>query len=244
MVTQLHDPAQGSLAAVVPATAMLLAGDLFSWSPAAGRVFFVLALVAATVFASWRLASWFEGRLSFESMHSGYLLPTVAPGLIGADVAHVVGFTDLAWGLFGVGVFFTVIMTAILVLRLAIHAPLPDQLVPTTMILLAPPAVGGIAWFALNGRVVDPVAQAILGVGVLLLLVQAAMVPRYRRLRFSLGFWSFTFPLAAAVAWGLEWLEIVEMPGWRVLTGVVVAAFTVFLGVIAARSLRLVTRGP
>ena len=242
LISQLHDPAQGSLAALAPATAMLLAGDLAGWSPVAGRALFLFVLVVAAVFAAWRLASWFEGQLSFESMHPGYLLPTVAPGLIGAEVAHVIGYHGLAWGLFGVGVFFTVVMTAIIVLRLAFHAPLADPLLPTTAILLAPPAVAGIAWFALNDHTVDPAAQAMAGVGVLLFLVQVAMVPRYRRLRFSLGFWSFTFPLAAAVAWGEEWLELTGVPGWRVITGVVAALFTVFVAAIAVQSVRLVTR--
>ncbi|GAA1528313.1 hypothetical protein [Kribbella lupini] len=244
LAQQLHHPAQGSLASLAPVTAMLLAGDLSTYSLGAGRVMFLLALLVSTVFAAWRLASWFEGRLEFESMHPGYLLPTVAPGLVGASVAAGVGFHGLAWALFGVGTFFTVIMTAILVLRLAFHAALADPLLPTTAILLAPPAVAGIAWFALNGGVVDPVAEATAGVGVLLLLVQVVMVPRYRRLRFSLGFWSFTFPFAAAVAWTEEWLELEQTPGWQVTTGILAVLMTAFIAAIAVQSLRLVTRRP
>ncbi|MEV6287719.1 hypothetical protein [Kribbella sp. NPDC051770] len=244
LAQQLHHPAQGSLASLAPVTAMLLAGDLATYSLGAGRAFFLLALLVSTVFAAWRLASWFEGQLNFESMHPGYLLPTVAPGLVGASSAAGVGFRGLAWALFGVGIFFTVIMTAILVLRLAFHAPLADPLLPTTAILVAPPAVAGIAWFALNGRVVDAVAEATAGVGVLLVLVQVAMLPRYRRLHFSLGFWSFTFPFAAAVAWTEEWLEIEAMPGRRVATGVLAVLMTAFIAAIAVESLRLVTRRP
>jgi tellurite resistance protein len=242
LAQQLHHPAQGSLASLAPVTAMLLAGDLSTYSLGAGRAMFLLALLVSTAFAAWRLASWFEGRLEFESMHPGYLLPTVAPGLVGASVAAGVGFHGLAWALFGVGVFFTVIMTAILVLRLAFHAALADPLLPTTAILLAPPAVAGIAWFSLNGRVIDPVAEATAGVGVLLLLVQVVMVPRYRRLKFSLGFWSFTFPFAAAVAWAEQWLELEQTPGWQVTTGILAVLMTAFIAAIAVESLRLVTR--
>ena len=85
----------------------------------------------------------------------------------------------------------------------------------------------------------DPVAEAIAGIGVLLFLVQVAMVPRYRRLRFSLGFWSFTFPLAAAVAWAVEWLALEQSPGWRVITGVLAVVLTAFVATIAAKSVRL-----
>lgn len=238
LISHLRHPVQGPIASLAPVVAMLLAADLFTWSPVAGRVLFLLALAVSVVFAAWILASWFEGRLELEVVHAGYLLPTVAPALIGADVAHNMGYSGLAWGLFAVGGFFSVVMTSILVLRLAFHNPLPDALQPTTAILLAPPAVGGLAWFSMNGYTVDPVAQAIAGVGVLVLLVQVAMVPRYRLLRFSLGFWSFTFPVAATVSLTEKWLEILEPAGWRILIGVLVGAFTVFIVVVGSLSLR------
>ena len=238
LTAQLRHPAQGPIAALAPVTAMLLAADLFTWSPGSGRALFLLALAAAALLAAWLFASWFEGRLELESMHPGYLLPTVAPGLVGADVAHAVGYDGLAWALFGIGTFFAVVLTAIVLLRLTFRSALPDVLVPTTAILLAPPAVAGIAWFSLHGHSADAVAQAIAGLGVLLVLVQAAMLPRYRRLRFTLGFWSFTFPLAAAVALAEEWLEVVRPAGWVPITGALLAFVTVFIGAIAARSLR------
>jgi tellurite resistance protein len=242
LISHLRHPAQGPIAALAPVIAMLLAADLFTWSPAAGRTLYLLALAASAVFAAWLLSSWFEGGLDLEAVHAGYLLPTVAPGLIGAEVAQTMGYGALASGLFAVGAFFTVVMTPILVLRLTFHSPLGDASQPTTAILLAPPAVGGLAWFSLNGHTADPVAQAIAGVGVLLLLVQVAMLPRYRRLRFSLGFWAFTFPLAAAVALAEEWLELLKPAGWQAVTGALTALFTVFVAVIAVLSLRLIPR--
>lgn len=238
LTAQLRHPAQGPIAALSPVTAMLLAADLFTWSPGGGRTLFLLALAAAAMLAAWLFASWFEGRLELESLHPGYLLPTVAPGLVGADVAHAVGYHGLAWALFGVGTFFAVTLTAMVLLRLTFRSALPDALVPTTAILLAPPAVAGIAWFSLNGHVADPAAQAIAGLGVLLVLVQAAMLPRYRRLRFTVGFWSFTFPLAAVVALAEEWLEVVRPAGWVPVTGALLAFVTIFIGAVAARSLR------
>ncbi|WP_063710168.1 transporter [Amycolatopsis sp. ATCC 39116] len=236
---QLRHPAQGPMAALAPVTGMLLGGTLSGFSPAVGRSLFFLALAASALLAAWLFASWFEGRLDLAAMHPGYLLPTVAPGLVGADVAAALGYPGLGWALFGVGTFFAFVMTAIVVLRLVFHTPLPDALLPTTAILLAPPGVAGLAWFSLHGHTADPVAQAVVGVGVVLLLVQAAMLPRYRRLSFSLGFWSFTFPLAAAVALAEEWLEITEPAGWRVLTGVLLTAVTAFIAVIGLRSARL-----
>jgi len=242
LAEQLRHPAQGPLASLAPVTGMLIAADLTGWSATAGRILFFAALGTSAWLGAWLIASWLEGRRDLESMHAGYLLPTVAPGLIGADVARVLGYPGLAWALFGVGIVFAVVMTGLLFQRLIFQAPLPDALLPTTMITLAPPAVAGLAWFALNGQTVDAVAQSIAGLGVLMALVQAAMLSRYRKLTFSLGFWSFTFPVAAAVALTVEWLEILEPTGWRAVTGVLVVLFTAFVAAVAIGSLRLAGR--
>lgn len=149
---QLRHPAQGPIAALVPITAMLIASDLATVSLVAGRVLFLLSVTAAAVFAGWLIGSWLEGRLALESVHGGYLLPTVAAGLVGADAAAKMGYVALGWGLFGVGASFSVVMTTILIVRLAFRPSLPDPLLPTMAILVAPPAVAGLAWFSLVGE--------------------------------------------------------------------------------------------
>ncbi|ODU03426.1 MAG: hypothetical protein ABS81_14125 [Pseudonocardia sp. SCN 72-86] len=53
----------------------------------------------------------------------------------------------------------------------------------------------------------------IAGVTAVFALLLVAMLPRYRKPRFSLGFRSFTFPIAGAVARAVEWLEILEPAG-------------------------------
>jgi tellurite resistance protein TehA-like permease len=103
--------------------------------------------------------------------------------------------------------------------------------VPTLAVIVAPPAVGGIALFDLTDSAVTP-------------------FPRYRRLPFSLGFWSFTFPTAAVVAYTIDWLAVgtahsvalgdagaVLVP---ILSAVLAVLFTLFVAVIGFRSLRLI----
>jgi tellurite resistance protein len=238
LASQLRHPAQGPIAALVPTTGMLLAGDLLTVSRSAGTVLFLLCTVAAATFAAWLVGTWLQGGLALEALHGGYLLPTVAAALVGADVAGKAGLPLLGWGLLGVGVFFWVLITGLLVLRFAVRPALPDPLVPTLAILVAPPVVGGIAWFALTGAQGDPVAAMLAGLGVLLLLVQLALLPRYLRLRFSLGFWSFAFPAAAVVTDALLWLRLTPEPARAIASVVLLIAATALVAGIGARSLR------
>ncbi|WP_250009261.1 transporter [Actinoplanes sp. M2I2] len=234
---QLRHPAQGPLAALVPVIAMLLGADLSRYAFAAGRLVVVVALAAAAVFAGWLISTWLQGDLELEAVHGGYLLPTVAAGLVGADTAAAVGLRQVAWGAFGVGVFFWTVLTTLILLRIIIRPALPDALTPTLAILLAPPAVAGLAWFQLTGPTAGPAPAALAGLTVVLALTQVASLPRYRRLAFSLGFWSFTFPSAAVVAFTFEWLEVAAAPGRRPIIAVLLGALTVAVTILAARSL-------
>ncbi|MFI5610228.1 hypothetical protein [Amycolatopsis sp. NPDC051903] len=73
---------------------------------------------------------------------------------------------------------------------------------------------------------------------VLVVLVRVMMLPQYRKLRFSVGFWSFIFPPAAIASLAERWLGLLEPAGWRTATGILAGAFTVFLAAVAAFSLR------
>ncbi|MGO4299736.1 transporter [Leifsonia sp. RAF41] len=238
---QLRHPAQGPIAALVPVVGMLIGADLYRFVPVAGAIVVIASLIAAALFAGWILAFWHAGSLPPEAFHGGYLLPTVAAGLIGATTSFRIGLPGVAIAAFAVGVFFWIVISTVLLARLAFFPPLPAALTPTCAILLAPPAVAGTAWFTINGERADVVSTALLGLLVLMALQQLALIPRYRVLPFSLGFWSFTFPLAAAGGYGIEWLAVAGFAGWQVVAWVVVALVTVVIVAVGVRSLLLIT---
>jgi len=241
LIGQLRHPAQGPIAAIVPTVGMLLGGALHSVWPAGGLVLALASLAAALAFAGWILAYWHTGQLNPEAFHGAYLLPTVAAPLVASAVTARLGFDLLAMGAFAVGILFWVVLLTVLLARLAFFAPLPQALTPTLAILLAPPAVAGTAWFAMNGTRPDPVSAALLGVLALMLVMQLFLVSIYRRLPFTLGFWSFTFPVASAAAYGAQWLAIAAPVGWQVGVLGIAAVPTVLIVAIGVRSLVLVT---
>lgn len=242
LVDQLRHPAQGPIAALVPATAMLLGVDLARFWELGGQVLVLLAVTVAAGFAAWLLSTWFEGRLSLEAVHGGYLLPTVAAALVAAVATHEVGAGWSSWACFGVGVFFWGVMTGLLLIRLSFRPALPDPLVPTMAILVAPPAVATVSLFALTDDALTLPVQAIAGLGILMLLVQLALLPRYVRLGFSLGFWSFVFPAAAVATAAVEWFRVLDLPAAWVPTTVLLVLLTLLVAVVGVRSLNLAAR--
>jgi tellurite resistance protein len=113
---------------------------------------------------------------------------------------------------------------------------------PTLAIMMAPPVVAGGAWSEI-GRLDDMVGLGLAGASVLIVLAQVRLLPVYRALSFSAGFWSFTFSSAAAASFGLRWLAQAAPPGHRELGQLLVAAVTVLIGAIAVRSVRALRDG-
>jgi tellurite resistance protein len=108
---------------------------------------------------------------------------------------------------------------------------------------VAPPAVAGSAWFAINGGRPDVVAFGLAGYTVLMVLVQLRLVPVYRTAPFGPAWWSFAFSYAAAVLLGIRWLAADHVTGQRPLTWLLLAVVTVGTGVLAVRTAVHLSRG-
>jgi tellurite resistance protein len=241
--SQLAHPIQGPIAALVPIVGMLLGGNLYGFWPIGGLVLALASIVVAVLYAAWMLSFWMRGELQLENIHGGYFLPTVAGGLVVGVTASQLGLRSLAIGALIAGVFFWLILFAMLIARLALRPALPGPLVPTMAIMLAPPAVAGAAWFGINGGRIDPIEDGLAALTVIMVLLQVALLPLYRRLSFSLGFWSFTFPVAYAAAYALAWLNLLRPAAWQTIAIAIIAGVTVLIAAIGYRSIALAVAG-
>jgi tellurite resistance protein len=108
---------------------------------------------------------------------------------------------------------------------------------------MAPPAVAGLAYFALSGGALDPFSYGLAGFAVLMAVVQLRLIPVYAKLKFSPGFWAFTFSYAAAASDALEWIARKKLAGATAFSIAIVVLITTFIVVIAIRTVLLASRG-
>ncbi len=176
---------------------LLISVGLANWSPPVARVVW---LIGAGLQAGLMLAviSGWIGHRPFQQIHisPAWFIPAV--GNVVAPVAGVsLGFVELSWFFFSAGMLFWIVLLTLVMNRLIFHDPLPSKLAPTLTILIAPPAVGFLAWIQLNGAQVDAMARVLLNAGYLFAALVAVQAVRFRQSPFALSWWALSFPIAA-----------------------------------------------
>jgi tellurite resistance protein len=232
---QLRHLTLGPLAALLPIGAMLLGAGLHRSFATAGTVLTVAAVAAAASLAGWLAVHWARADLTLDLVHGGHYLPMSAAGLVGALAAGSVGLRGLAIGCFAFGGVFWVVTTVLIGMRLVRYPDVPDMLVPTLAILTAPPAVAAVAWSTI-GRAPDVAFVALTAITVVMVGVQLCLLPRYLSLRFSVGFWSFTFPTASVTGLAITWLRLEKPWAWRETSVALVVMATGVVALVAAKS--------
>lgn len=236
VVADLTDPATGPFFSLLPITGMLLAVGLEPHAFEAAQVQFLVFFVAMVLLGGWYTGQWIVSALNADTFSPGYFLPTVAGGLLGADSAANFGLTGLGWMSFGIGIISWLMLGPIIFNRLFFRPGLPAALMPTLVIVIVPPVIAGNAYFVLTGGRIDLLAYVLAGYTVLMTLLQLRLVPLYLKLKFSPGFWAFTFAYAATAAYALRWIRYKQFAGAAMLGYAVLAAITLFIAGIALRS--------
>ena len=97
---------------------------------------------------------------------------------------------------FAIGLFFWIILFAIILNRLIFHKQFAPKFMPTLFILIAPPAIGFISYIKLMGTI-DFFAQILYSLGLFFTFLVCVMYKNFINIKFFISWWAFTFPMAA-----------------------------------------------
>lgn len=174
-------------------------------------------------------------------VNPAWFIPVVGNVLV--PVAGVAFYpADLSWFFFAIGIVFWIVLMTIVMYRLFFHAPLPERLTPTLFILVAPPAVGFVAYVNLVDAV-DAFAHVLWSTALFLTLLLATNALRFLRLRFFLSSWAYSFPLAAMTIATLAMAHRTGSATYAVLATALLAVLSAVLAALAVRTLLAVARG-
>jgi len=176
----------------------------------------------------WVMARWWRasaganerGGLTWSAVTPALFLPIV--GNMVAPLAGVsLGAGDWAAAQFGIGLLFWPVVLVLIVVRFITQGMLPERLLPTLFILIAPPAVAGAGLLALGAP--PAVGWACWGMALFALLWVGTQARRIIAAPFAITHWAAAFPLAAFTALTLR---LAAPGGVMAVLGPVLLAFT------------------
>ncbi|CCJ34002.1 SLAC1 anion channel family protein [Caloramator australicus] len=103
---------------------------------------------------------------------------------------------EILWFFFSIGIAFYLPFLTMLLYRIIFHNNLPEKLMPTLFILIAPPSVGLIAYFKLTEGI-DNFARILYYFALFTLLLVFSQYKMFTKIKFYLSWWAYIFPLSA-----------------------------------------------
>jgi tellurite resistance protein len=221
---------------------LLLATATLPMSRPVAHVMWCLGAFGQGVLTLAVVSGWIGAR-SFVHGHlsPAWFIPAVGNVIVPVAGARL-GYIELSWFFLSVGLIFWSVLLTLVMNRLVFHDPLPERLQPTLVILIAPPAVGFLAWIALTGDV-SHFARVLLNGAYFFALIVAVEMPRILRLPFAMSFWALSFPVAALTIASLKYADMIGSNLHRLIGIGLLALLTVTLGALLLRTLKAVRSG-
>lgn len=175
---------------------LLLATALVEALPRLAEPLWLFATLLQGVLALAVISAWI-GHRPFQTgmMTPAWFIPAVGNVIVPLAGARL-GYIELSWLFFSGGLMFWVVLLTLVMNRLMFHDPMPGKMVPTLMILVAPPAVAFSAWLQLEGAA-GAFGHFLLSAAYVFALLVTTQAAKLRRLPFALSWWALSFPIAA-----------------------------------------------
>ena len=148
---------------------------------------------------------------------------------------------ELSWFFFSIGVVFWIVLMTIVFYRVFFHEPIPARLQPTLFILLAPPAVGFIAYGSLVPQL-DGFGRVLYYTALFLTLLLGSNVLRFIRGGFFISAWAYSFPLAAMTIASFAMAKRSGLDGFHWIAAVLLAIVSLVVVVLITKTFGAVRR--
>ena len=188
------------------------------------------------VFSSWIHHTQYE----IAHLNPAWFIPVVGNILVPIAGMHHAA-PEISWFFFSLGLFFWPVLTAIIFYRLIFHSALPERLLPTLFIFIAPPAAGFISWFNLTGGV-DAFARILYSIALVFTLLLFSQFNHFRRIQFFLSWWAYSFPLAAMTIASFLMATATGQVMYVWLGGALIGVLSLLIVVLIWRTIRAMLR--
>lgn len=242
VLAEWHHPVRIAFFPSASIALLLLATALLDVAPTAAKMIWIIGTALQGVLALSVISAWIGHRAFQPGMLSpAWFIPAV--GNVIVPLAGVrLGFVEISWLFFSGGLIFWLVLLTLVVNRLMFHDPLPGKMLPTLMILVAPPAVGFTAWLRLAGAP-GPFGHILLNVGYVFALLVAMQAAKFRTIPFALSWWALSFPLAALSIASFGYAHAAGSDAHRLIGAGLLAVLTIVIAGLILRTATAIQHG-
>jgi tellurite resistance protein len=196
VIDELNHPVMLSFFPTITISLILIGTFLSTWIPGLALTIWQVGGIGQLFLTLFILSRWIHhDHFEIHHISPAWFIPVVGNILVplaGVDNASM----ELNWFFFSTGLLFWIVLFTIIIYRMIFHHPLPENLLPTMFIMIAPPAVGFISYLNMEPDL-DNFARLLYYSALFLTLLLLYQTPRFLKLPFSLSWWAYSFPLAA-----------------------------------------------
>jgi tellurite resistance protein len=233
---EFHHPVAGNFFGTIVISVLLLAAVAEPYGASAAGVIWTIGALATFALCFVVVSRLLKGQVDVSHAAPAWLIPCVAT----LDIPVTGGHMAMSWvpelNLIAgaVGTVLAVLIFSMIVSRLVHRDPLAPAMTPSLMILVAPFAVGFLAYCNIVGGA-DRFAGLLFYFALFMFAVVAPKVFR-RGIAFSPSWWAVGFPMAALVNAALRYAEFrASEPLW-IVAWVLLASLTLVLAALTART--------
>ena len=228
------NPATLGFCGALPVGMTLVAGGIAPYSAFIGNLLWWAGCALLLAFQVWALVRWLSGGIELAKLNAGWLIILVG-GIVVPGPGIALGHVEASRFFFGVSATIAPVLTALLLYRAMVAAPLPEALRPSWFILLVPPSLiyaNGVALFSFEFLEILYFSGLVLAVA---LLVYAR---NFLRWPFAPSWWAFTFPLDALAYAAARYAQGHPSMLWQTVAAAALAVATLFVVVVLWKTVR------
>ena len=143
------------------------------------------------------MSSWIKHEIDVKHKNPAWFIPIVGNVLV--PIPAMTHFhEDISWFFFSIGIVLWIVLFTIFLYRAIFHKPLPDKLMPTFFILIAPPSIAFVAYFKMTGGI-DGFAKVLYFFAVFTAMLLFFNAKSFAKIKFYLSWWAYSFPISALI---------------------------------------------
>ncbi len=226
---ELRHPIKMNFFPTLSISLILLSIVFLGSHPVLSKYMLLVGMIAHLFFTIFILSAWIKHQhLDIKHKNPAWFIPVVGNVLV--PISAMTHFQpDVSWFFFSIGIVLWIVLYTIFMNRAIFHKPLPDKLMPTFFILIAPPAIGFLAYFKMTSHI-DGFAKVLYFFALFIALQLFYNVRHFSKIKFFLSWWAYSFPIAALSTASFVMYENTEFIFYKIIA---TSLFVFLVGLIS-----------